>query len=180
MNNTSLISPTSSTHFIAILPITSLYDSNKMSTKTSDIFTIRAAPGTDIWRKPPTTNIYNGIYNLLSTPNLHPFLTFLQPSLTPSSTNRHPPLHPLHRPSDLLPLRPRLLLFPMARALRPSWDPPRFSSSPPFFIFFFFFDSLCYFGIREEERHPAQMDQNRHRILPIPTATEHSSHGKLG
>ncbi|KAK3400322.1 hypothetical protein B0T20DRAFT_350176 [Sordaria brevicollis] len=26
---------------------------------TSDIFTIRAAPGTDIWRKPPTTNIYN-------------------------------------------------------------------------------------------------------------------------
>lgn len=30
-----------------------------MSAKTSDIFTIRAAPGTDIWRKPPTTNIYN-------------------------------------------------------------------------------------------------------------------------
>ena len=27
----------------------------------SDTFTIRAAPGTDIWRKPPTTNIYNGI-----------------------------------------------------------------------------------------------------------------------
>ncbi|CCC07048.1 unnamed protein product [Sordaria macrospora k-hell] len=33
---------------------------SKMSTNTNtDIFTIHAVPGTDIWRKPPTTNIYN-------------------------------------------------------------------------------------------------------------------------
>ena len=26
----------------------------------SNTFTITAAPGTDIWRKPPTTDIFNG------------------------------------------------------------------------------------------------------------------------
>ncbi|KAK3955754.1 hypothetical protein QBC32DRAFT_204498, partial [Pseudoneurospora amorphoporcata] len=47
---------------------------SKMSATTTDIFTIRAAPGTDIWRKPPTTNIYNA------------------PTATPHSTRSHGPL----------------------------------------------------------------------------------------
>lgn len=45
---------------------------------TTDIFTIRAAPGTDIWRKPPTTNIYNAPTAVPpSTPSRGPLTSFL-------------------------------------------------------------------------------------------------------
>lgn len=30
---------------------------------TAKTFTITAAPGTDIWRKPPTTDVFNGIFS---------------------------------------------------------------------------------------------------------------------
>jgi hypothetical protein len=32
----------------------------------TNLFTITAAPGTDIWRKPPTTDVFNGNFSLLS------------------------------------------------------------------------------------------------------------------
>ena len=32
---------------------------------TKDSFVLEAGPNTDIWRKPPTTNVWSGAYELL-------------------------------------------------------------------------------------------------------------------
>lgn len=34
-------------------------------------FTLSAGPGTDVWKKPPTTNIYNGLYILMPSQEVH-------------------------------------------------------------------------------------------------------------
>lgn len=135
------------------------------STENTDIFTIRAAPGTDIWRKPPTTNIYNGIAATL-TP-LIPFPTNIITNHTQhSSPNSRSPLSPFPRSPNLLPLRPRLFLLSLARTLRPSRDPTCVPSS-------------VYLS-RPNSKNSRQMDQNGHRILSVPTPTEHGRYRYMG
>lgn len=38
---------------------------------SNNSFTLSAGPGTDVWKKPPTTNIYNGLYILMPSQEVH-------------------------------------------------------------------------------------------------------------
>lgn len=50
------------------------YQKTSLGTKMASSFTINASAGTDVWRKPPTTDIFNGEL----------------PHIPPSPSSRHP------------------------------------------------------------------------------------------
>lgn len=141
---------------------------------TNNSFTISAPSGTDIWRKPPTTDVYTGMFLLIlllpSSPrHYYPFTYQTPPPSTPKSPPCPSPLHLHgHPPSPPhLPLRPPLLPSPPGRAVRPGRHPPILPRPPrrhpPFF-----------------GAVPAQVDQDGRRVLRRHPPGRHRRLRRLG
>ena len=119
-------------------------------------FTVKAKPGTDVWKQPPSTDVFTGLFSLQPlTHTNYPAITSLTRQtniiIDRIQTNKNRPLHlSLHRSPKALHLRnshfPRTLRSP----IRPSLSSPHFHQA-------------C------RPRYPQEMDQDGHRAVQWAT-----------